>query len=124
MKKILIALSFFLFVLVGKIYALELSEIAIAQSVQDRIQHGIADSFPVSVEKLYCYTKLSGGKEGDIIIHRWKKDGIVIREFQLKIGGPTWRTYSCKWLNGMRGKWSVEIICGNKVLRTKNITIQ
>jgi Protein of unknown function (DUF2914) len=104
---------------------LEVIEIAVAKGIENREAIDVADTFTPDVERLYCYTKIKGGKEGDSITHRWKKGEDVMAEVSLNVNGSPWRTHSSKaimkeWL----GTWTVEILQGDAVLKSKEFTIK
>lgn len=105
--------------------SLEVSEILIATGIQDREPVGEADTFPADVNKLYCYTKVEGGSEGDTITHKWLKDGEVMAEVTLDLGGSPWRTYSSKLIMPeWTGAWITEVLHNGVALTSKPFTIQ
>ncbi len=105
--------------------ALQVVEISIAPEIKDREPVGAADKFPATVGKLYCYTKIVGGTEGTVITHRWKKGNDVMAVVQLKVNGSPWRTFSSKSImSDWTGAWSVEVLEGDKVLKTIDFTIE
>ncbi|MEW6516863.1 MAG: DUF2914 domain-containing protein [candidate division FCPU426 bacterium] len=104
---------------------LEVAEIAIAKGVENREAVDSGDTFPADVAKLYCWTKLTGGKEGDSITHRWLKDGEVMGEVSLNVNASPWRTYSSKAIMPeWKGKWSVEVLQNGTVLKSQEFTIE
>ena len=103
--------------------SLQVEEVSIATGVENRAPVGAAESFPAATEKLYCYTKLTGGKEGDTIVHKWTLEGQTIAEVTLKVNGSPWRTFSSKTVAGQTGKGSVEILQNGTVLKTVNFEI-
>ncbi len=105
--------------------SLEIIEIAIAKSIENREPQEVADTFASDVERVYCYTKIKGGKEGDSLTHRWKKGDQVMAEVSLKVNASPWRTYSSKAImQEWTGSWSVEVLQGDVVLKTKEFTVQ
>ncbi|MCK5241193.1 DUF2914 domain-containing protein [bacterium] len=105
--------------------SLEIIEIAIAKSIENREPQEVADTFASDVERVYCYTKINGGKEGDSITHRWKKGDQVMAEISLKVNASPWRTYSSKAImKEWTGAWTVEILQGDTVLKAKTFTIE
>ncbi len=104
---------------------LEVLEIAIAKGIQDREAIEVADTFTVDVGKLYCWTKIAGGVDGNSVVHRWKKDGEVIAEITLNVNASPWRTFSSKAIMPeWTGNWVVEVLAGGNVLKTKAFVIQ
>lgn len=104
--------------------ALKVETIEIATGIQDRAPQGAGETFPAGVEKLYCYTKIVGGQEGDKIVHKWKKGGEVMAEVTLTVNGSPWRTHSSKVMSPeMSGDWSVEVLQGEQVLASRKFTV-
>jgi hypothetical protein len=64
------------------------------------------DSKFSSGTQVVFWTRVLGG-EGRSERHVWSHDGSVIGTTTLAIGGPHWRTYSRRTLNGS-GTWAVE----------------
>ncbi|MFQ5586751.1 MAG: DUF2914 domain-containing protein [Thermodesulfobacteriota bacterium] len=86
---------------------------------------GAAESFPSSVERVYCYSKILDG-EGTTITHRWYYGENVVAEVPLAIGSPRFRTYSYKTiLPHYAGNWKVEIVSEEgEILETLAFTIE
>lgn len=104
---------------------LEVADIAIAKAVENREAVEPGDTFTADVAKLYCWTKLTGGQEGDSITHRWTKDGVVMGEVTLKVNASPWRTFSSKAIMPeWKGKWTVEVLQNGTVLKTKEFTVE
>lgn len=104
---------------------LEVLEIAIAKNIQEREAVEVGDTFPVGIERLYCWTKITGGAEGDSVTHRWKKGEEIMAETTLNVNGSPWRTYSSKAIMAdWTGNWVVEILQGETVLASKEFVIQ
>ena len=109
---------------VAEAASLTVEEIAVATSVENHAPVGAAESFPASTEKLFCYSKVAGGKEGDTIVHRWSHDGKMISEVTLKVNGSPWRTFSTKALDeDAAGSWTVEVLQNNNVLKTTKFEV-
>jgi len=92
--------------------------------VEELTPLGVSESFPSSVGKVYCYSKILNG-EGTSILHRWYYNETVIADVPLAIGSPRFRTYSYKTiLPDQTGQWKVEIISEEEdVLKTLDFTI-
>jgi hypothetical protein len=104
---------------------LEVSDIAIAKGVENREAVEPGETFTSDVAKLYCWTKITGGQEGDSITHRWTKDGEVMGEVKLNVNASPWRTFSSKAIMPeWKGKWSVEVLQNDTVLKTKEFTVE
>jgi hypothetical protein len=103
---------------------LEVVEIAIAKGIENREPVEVGDTFAYT-ERLWCYTKIKGGQEGDSIVHRWKKGDEVIAEVNLSVNSSPWRTYSSKAImQDWTGNWSVEVLQGDTVLTAKDFVIE
>jgi hypothetical protein len=104
---------------------LEVADIAIAKGVENREAVEPGDTFTSDVAKLYCWTKITGGQEGDSITHPWIKDGVVMGEVKLNVNASPWRTFSSKAIMPeWKGKWSVEILQNDAVIKPKEFTVE
>ncbi len=110
-------------VFAGRIPSVEVA--AIGTSVEDHIPIGVADSFPSSVGRVYCYTKILDA-EGTSITHRWYYNDAVVSDVPLKIGSSKFRTYSYKTiLPSYTGAWKVEILSETgDVMETLRFTVE
>jgi hypothetical protein len=89
---------------------------------------GGGDPFPfaVGVDKLYCYTKVSGATTITTIKHIWYFGDTVVHTMELSLGGSPWRTWSNKTIPASwTGTGKVEIQDANgTLLKTVNFVIQ
>ena len=101
-----------------------ISIIVIAGAVQDREPVGVAETFPASTERVYCFieaTNISADTEATFV---WYHEGQEMRTFSLPImQGNRWRTYAYKNLYGKTGNWKAEIRDTNNNL-VKSITFK
>lgn len=89
---------------------LEVSVAAICRDVLDREPDGYGTSFPVSVDKLYCFTKVTGAQSPTQITHVWFFDGNERARVDLAVKSSSWRTYSSKIIQPHEiGKWRVDV---------------
>jgi len=89
---------------------LEVSVAAICRDVLDREPDGYGTSFPVSVDKLYCFTKVTGAQSPTQITHVWFFDGNERARVDLAVKSSSWRTYSSKIIQPQEiGKWRVDV---------------
>jgi hypothetical protein len=100
-----------------------------ARGVSARAPTGVAESFPASVGKVYCYTEVSPASP-DInttsLIHRWYRGDRSEGETRLKVAGDNWRTYSNRTVSDAKtGPWRVELVdtAGN-VLSVVRFTVE
>ena len=75
---------------------LQLEETAICRQVQDRVPIGRGSVFPVSIERLYCFTKVVGANADTSIIHHWYLNGKLKDLGALPVKSAAWRTWSSK----------------------------
>lgn len=82
-------------------------------------------SFPASVEKLYCYTKIVGAIDPTEITHVWFYGNIERARVTLAVNSPLWRTYSSKIIQPHEvGAWNVVVLDqSEKVLESFSFTI-
>ncbi len=89
---------------------------------EDRNLVGESDSFPVGTRVWFWTRVLGGGRDGDFVRHVWfRSDEEVLNFGGLRIGSPSWRTYTNKLLGpGSEGEWRVEVRDPeNRVLASK-----
>ncbi len=98
---------------------LEVSVAAICKDVVDLEPDGYGTSFPVSVGKLYCFTKITGAQSPTQITHVWSFDGNERARVDLAVDSASWRTYSSKIIQPHElGAWSVDVLdSGGNVLK-------
>ena len=98
---------------------LEVSVAAICRDVLDHEPDGYGTSFPVSVGKLYCFTKITGAQSPTQITHMWFFDGNERARVDLDINSASWRTFSSKIIQPHElGTWRVDVLdSGGNVLK-------
>ena len=104
---------------------LQVEVAAICKDVIDRAPVDAGTSFPASVGKLFCFTKITGALNPTHITHVWSFDGTERARVELAVNSPSWRTYSSKNIESLEvGAWRVEVIdsAGN-VLQTLNFEV-
>jgi hypothetical protein len=90
---------------------LVVSVAAICRDVVDREPDGYGTSFPVSVGKLYCFTKITGAESPTQITHVWFFDGNERARIDLAVNSSNWRTYSSKIIQPHElGTWNVDVL--------------
>ncbi len=106
---------------------LSVDESAIGLDVIDRMPVGADSTFPADVERVYCWTRISGAPEGGTTIHHvWIHGDQEMADLELNIGAPSWRTWSNKAIMAdWTGDWRVEVRddAGN-VIETIRFTVQ
>lgn len=90
---------------------LQVESAAICLNVVDREPVDSGNSFTVSVEKLFCFTKIVGAESPTEITHVWYYGDIERARISLTVGSNSWRTYSSKILQAHEiGTWRVEVL--------------
>lgn len=66
----------------------------------------------VTVNTLYCFTRLRGDADTDTTIrHRWFRNDVLAKESELPVKGSRWRTYSSIPVDrGSTGNWRVDVV--------------
>lgn len=90
---------------------LEISVAAICKDVVEREPVDPGISFPASVGKLYCFTKVAGAQEPTSITHVWYFGSTKRASVELPVNSSSWRTYSSKIIQPHEvGAWHVEVL--------------
>lgn len=82
----------------------------VGTGVEAREIVGEAATFPSTVGKVFCWTKVTGGA-GQSVTHAWYLNGEKMSEVSLSLKFDSVRTYSYKTIGAdMKGAWKVEIL--------------
>ncbi|MFZ5907062.1 MAG: DUF2914 domain-containing protein [Nitrospirota bacterium] len=101
-----------------------ISEVVVAENVEERVPIGIADTFPVDIEKVYVFIEAKDIATDTELTVEWYHEGKKVHSYTLPLQkGPRWRTYSYKNIYRQTGDWEVKVInkAGNEI---KSITFQ
>ncbi len=105
---------------------LSVEEAVVCLSVdkENRKPVGAGDRFPSDVGHLTCFTRIKGGKGGEVV-HAWIHEGHTRARVPLKIGSDSWRTWSTKRiLPSWTGHWEVKVMTPDgMVLRSISFTV-
>ncbi len=94
-----------------------------AKAVENREPQDVATEFNVSVDSVFCWTRITCPSVPTSISHIWYLNGTRSFEIPLKIDYPTTRTWSEKHI--APGQWKVEVMDINgKILETKGFTVK
>jgi len=75
----------------------------------EAVEGGI--SFPASVEKLYCFTRIVGASNPTEITHVWYYGDTERGRVVLAVDSSNWRTYSSKVIQSHEvGAWQVVVL--------------
>ena len=89
---------------------MEVRKAVIAREIVDRVPKDDGTEFSADVQRLYCFTEIINGTDGEIR-HRWFFNNKKVSEVSLKIKSDRYRTYSSKTIiPEMAGAWKVDII--------------
>jgi hypothetical protein len=105
--------------------SIEIAVGAICRDVVDRQPLGVGNSFPASVGKLYCFTKIVGALSPIEISHVWYFGYTERARVNLAVGSSAWRTNSSKIIQSHEiGDWRVDVLGpGGEVLQTLQFKI-
>ena len=82
---------------------------AFGTGIEERVLIGEAESFNLG-DRVYFWTRLSGGAPGDSISHVWFMGDREIQSIGLHVDASPWRTWSYKTMfPGVAVDWKVEI---------------
>jgi hypothetical protein len=89
-------------------------QVATAAVCRDRVNREPVDAgttFPLSLGRLSCFTKISGVEGSGKIAHVWYLGDKERFRIDLTVNGPTWRTLSIKAIRpGDAGSWRVAVV--------------
>ena len=89
-------------------------DVAVAEIGTNVVNREVVDpgtSFPVSVGKLYCFTKIENISASSQVTHVWYYGDTERARIPLSVNPPSWRTYSSKMIQPHEiGPWRVEIL--------------
>jgi hypothetical protein len=90
---------------------LQVANAAVCRDVVNREPVDAGTTFPLSVGKLSCFTKVTGAEGSTKITHVWYLGDKDRFRIDLPVNGPTWRTFSTKAMRpGDAGSWRVDIL--------------
>ncbi len=82
----------------------------VGTGVENREPVGVAEKFPSSVEKVYCFLEANNIPQDSEISLAWIHSGNEMLKFNLPLKmGAKWRTWAFKNIRGLKGEWRVEI---------------
>ncbi len=92
---------------------MEVSEGVVALGVEQRQPVEVANHFPATVGRVYCYTRVTGAAGEAEVTHVWLKQGREMARVSLPVRSNDWRTWSSKRvLPEWRGEWTVKVLDG------------
>jgi hypothetical protein len=107
-------------------HELQVDEMVFCTAIEDRQPVVMDTVFKANVERVYCYTKLTGSLDTTTITHSWYFKDEEVAKVNLSVKAKTWRTWSSKklleiWI----GKWRVDVVSADgTVLRSEEFIIK
>jgi hypothetical protein len=95
-----------------------IARLVIGTGVENREPVGVAETFPATTEKVYCFLEATEILQDTEISFVWFHGEKEMLKTNLPLQtGPKWRTFADKNIGGMKGDWKVEVrdIKGNLV---------
>ena len=104
---------------------LNVIEAKICRDVVNRAPVDSGPSYPASVGRLFCYTRMGGGYSPTEVTHVWYFGDVERAKVKLPVKDVHWRTWSSKIIQSHEvGQWFVDVIePGGKVLQTLQFKI-
>ena len=91
--------------------SLNVETVAICKNVADRQPVEPGTSFPASIGRLYCFSKITNIQYSTKIVHVWYFGDTERARVTLGVNPPSWRTYSSKVIQTHEiGKWHMKIL--------------
>lgn len=84
--------------------------LVIGTGVENSEPIGVAETFPASTEKVYCFLEATDIAKDTEVSFVWFSGEKEMSKFSVPLKeGPRWRTYAYKNLREIKGDWKVEI---------------
>ena len=99
-----------------------IARLVVGTGVENREPVGMAETFPASTEKVYCFLEATNITQDTEVSFVWFHGEKEIWKLSLPLKmGPKWRTNASKTVSGLPGDWKVEIkdVDGNLVQDVK-----
>ena len=89
---------------------IEIAQAVIGTGVENLEPKGVAETFPASTEKVYCFLEAKNIPKDTEVTFVWSMGDKEMLKFSTSLkAGARWRTYASKNLYGQKGDWKVEI---------------
>lgn len=98
------------------------ARLVVGTGVENREPTGVAETFPASTEKIYCFLEATNITKDTEVSFAWFKGDKELWKISLPLKkGLKWRTHTFKTVRGLKGDWKVEIkdAAGNVVKDVK-----
>ena len=123
-KGIVLSILFIMVILVislpvsGQEKEFAIARFVVGTGVENREPVGVAETFPATTEKVYCFLEATEIPKDTEISFVWFHGEKEMLKTNLPLQtGPKWRTFANKNIGGMKGDWKVEVrdVKGNLV---------
>jgi hypothetical protein len=87
-----------------------IARLVVGTGIENREPVGVAETFPASTEKVYCFLEATNIAEDTQVSFVWFYGEKEMLNFSLTLKmGSRWRTNASKNIAGMKGDWKVEL---------------
>lgn len=84
--------------------------LVVGTGMENREPVGVAETFPASTEKVYCFLEATNIAKDTEAIFVWFNGDKEVSEFSAPLKqAARWRTHAEKNLRGLKGDWKVEV---------------
>ena len=98
-------------VCVSSVHAIEVEDVSITTQIVKRAPIDSLNTVPAGVDKLYCFTRITGATEDTWITHVWYHEDKELTRVRLPVNSLNWRTWSSKRVMPQwNGAWRVEVL--------------
>ncbi len=98
-------------VFVSSVHALEVEDASITTQIVKRAPIDSLNTVPADVDKLYCFTRITGATEDTWVTHVWYCEDKELTRVRLPVKSLNWRTWSSKRVMPQwKGAWRVEVL--------------
>jgi len=106
--------------------AIEIVQAVIGTGVENLEPTGVAETFPTSTEKVFCFLEAKNIPKDKEVTFVWSMGDKEMLKFSTSLkAGARWRTYASKNLYGTKGDWKVEIKdAGGAVLKEVKFKVE
>jgi hypothetical protein len=115
-KRIVLSILFVMGILVislpasGQEKEFTIARLVIGTGIEDREPVGVAETFPGTTEKVFCFLEATEILKDTEISFVWFHGEKEMLKTNLPLQmGPKWRTFADKNIRGMKGDWKVEV---------------
>jgi hypothetical protein len=106
--------------------SLSVQEMLVVTDIEKLKPIGVAESFPATVGKLFCFTKITGARTGTLVRHLWFYGDRLMSMVSLPVKQTSWRTYSLQSIQPRwTGAWRVDVTAEDgTLLKSVSFTIE